>query len=153
MTNIEDDGSSLDDKTHEAVTNLCEEGQELFEADRFDEACAKYLGALDLLPQPKGDWSAALWIYAALADSRFRQKNFEEALSWAIEGKKAAGGVESAFIWLTAGKCDFELKNLKAAANELITAYMLTGEDIFDGEDPKYRAFLATVAILDGPKA
>jgi hypothetical protein len=34
------------------------------------------------------------------------------------------------------------LGDLEGAAEELVQAYMLKGEAIFDGEDPKYLAFL-----------
>lgn len=149
MTASDDQPDSLDDATDAAITKLCEEGESLFEARRYDEACAKYLKALDLVPEPKDRWSAALWIYTALADSRFEERKFEEALRWAIESKKAAGGLENPFVWFLAGKCDFELGNLKEAANELMTAYVLDGDRIFEGQDPKYRAYLSTVAILD----
>jgi hypothetical protein len=48
------------------------------------------------------------------------------------------------FLHLRLGQCRFELGDLDRAADELARAYMADGEDVFDGEDPKYLAFLKT---------
>jgi len=42
------------------------------------------------------------------------------------------------FLHLRLGQCQFELKALDRAADELMRAYMGGGPDLFKLEDPKY---------------
>ncbi len=52
-------------------------------------------------------------------------------------------------VHLRLGEVYFELENFEKAADELARAYMAEGKDVFEDEDPKYFAFLATKIVLD----
>jgi hypothetical protein len=49
----------------------------------------------------------------------------------------------SPFLHLRLGQCQFELGNLERATDELARAYMVAGEEVFEGAD-KYFDFLKT---------
>jgi hypothetical protein len=42
------------------------------------------------------------------------------------------------FIHLRLGQCQFEIGNLKRAADELARAFLMEGLALFEDEDPKY---------------
>ena len=101
-----------------------------------------------LLPEPAEEWNAALWILAAIADCHFLQGDFGSAHRVLVDAIRRAGGLANAFIHLRLGESELELGNEARAADELIRAYALAGLQAFEGEDPKYLAFLATRAEL-----
>lgn len=58
----------MDDAVHERITALTDEGDALADANQFTEAIARFRSALAPVPDPKEDWEAATWIYAAIGD-------------------------------------------------------------------------------------
>jgi hypothetical protein len=58
------------------------------------------------------------------------------------------GAIGNPFLHLRFGQVLFDRGELDRAADELIRAYALEGEEIFANDDPRYLAFLRTRAIL-----
>ncbi len=128
---------------HAAIQSLCEKGDALAESGRYAAALEQYWAAWDLLPEPRTDWEAVTWILTAIGDANFLANDFtagRDNLSMAMRCPAAIG---NPFIHLRLGQCQFELRDLDRAADELTRAYMGAGPEIFEGAD-KYFAFLKT---------
>jgi len=134
----------LPEETHRQIARLCERGDQLAENGVFDESLKLYSAALALLPEPKNDWEAALWIYAAIGDSHFLSGDFASAKTTFAEAITNVGGLENPFLHLRLGQSHFELGEEDAAAQELTRAYGLEGAELFEEDDVKYLDFLKT---------
>lgn len=128
----------LNDKVYSEITALCEAGDEYCEKDKYEKAIKKYEEALRLIPDPKYDWEASTWVYVAIGDAYYMQDKYSEALNYFSESFKCPDGITNPFILLRLGECYYELGNLKQAQEYLLRAFMLEGDEIFDGEDEKY---------------
>lgn len=96
-----------------------------------------------MLPEPKEDWEAALWIRAAIGDVHFLRGDWQACrvvLQEAVKG--CAGAIENPFIRLRLGQSLFELEELREAANWMAPAFLAEGKRLFVAEHPKYLAFL-----------
>jgi len=103
-----------------------------------------HTSALGLLPDPKTDWDAALWIYAAIGDSHFLSRDYASAKTTFQEAIKGVGGFGNPFLHLRLGQSLFELGEKDAAAEEMTRAYGLEGQELFEEDDVKYLDFLRT---------
>jgi len=138
--------AELDNKTHEQIKKLCDEGNVFSEEQDYPAALKKYWDAWNLLPEPQTNWEAATWILVSIGDANFYSKDFNEGrdnLSRALHCPDAIG---NPFLHLRLGQCLYELGEYDNAANELILAYMSEGKDIFNEDDPKYFKFLTSRA-------
>jgi tetratricopeptide (TPR) repeat protein len=136
--------AELSEETHSQIARLCERGDQLAENGVFDEALKLYNAALALLPEPKSDWEATLWIYAAIGDSQFLSRDYASAKTTFVEAITEHGGVGNPFLHLRLGQSLFELDEKDAAAEELTRAYGLEGAELFEEDDVKYLDFLRT---------
>jgi tetratricopeptide (TPR) repeat protein len=125
-----------------------ERGNVLAEAGDFDAAIAEYRAALALVPEPRENWEASTWLLTAIGDVHFLAGRLDEAREAFREVMHCGGAIGTPFIHLRRGQIFFEAGELEHAASELMCAYMGDGAEIFEGEDPKYLAFLATRAKL-----
>src|SRR5262249_44277801 len=99
--------------------------------------------ARDLLPEPRTDWEAALWILAAIGDAHFLAGNWQGARDALMEAVKGcAGAAENPFVRLRLGQSLFELGELREAGDWMAPAYLMEGKRLFAAEDPKYLAYL-----------
>lgn len=128
----------LDDTIYNRIVVLAEEGDEFAENENFEMAIVKYDEALDLLPEPKTDWEAATWLYVAAGDALFSQKKMEEALDAYEKALMSPDGTGNPYIWFCLGEVFFEQQNLQKAKTHFMSAYMLDGDEIFEGADPAY---------------
>lgn len=134
----------LEDSVHEQIKVLSAHGDTLVKQEKFEEAKAKYIAALKLLPTHPTEWEAATWLYAAIGDVHFKQRNFEKVLRCFVNAVQCPGGLGNPFVHLRLGQASYEQGDLEKAADELTRAYMGAGIDIFMDDDPKYLAFLET---------
>jgi len=133
----------LPDHVHEQVKALCAAGDQLQEDGDYPAAVVEYERAFALLPEPKADWEAATWIMAALADAHFLHHDWaacREAVQYAF--KFCGGALENPFLHLRAGQAYFELGDIDHAKQWLASAWMTEGDELFEGEDPKYWRFI-----------
>jgi tetratricopeptide (TPR) repeat protein len=140
--------AELPSEIHEKVTRLSAEGDALADEKKYDEAIRKYQEAWALLPEAKTQWEAARWLLAAIGDAQFFSRRFNDSLDAFTAAIVEAGGIGNPFLHLRRGESLFELSRNKEAADELMRAYMGGGPEIFESEDPKYLAYLKTVAKL-----
>jgi len=128
----------LEDKLYEKIVEWSEDGDAMLEEEDFDGAIEKYQSALELLPEPKYDWEAGTWLYAALGDANYLSSRYSEAEGYLQEALKCLDGLGNPFILLRLGECYYELDNMEKAKEYLLQAYMCEGEDIFEDEEEKY---------------
>ena len=139
--------AEIPDEIYEKITALSEEGNQLAEEELHTAALEKFTKAYELIPEPKFSWDTTLWTLAAIGDMRFQLKDYSGALDALKEACKCPGGVENPFVLLRLGQSYLEKGDEKSAADYLIRAYMLAGEDIFEGGE-SYLEFLKAKAKL-----
>lgn len=135
--------AQLPDDLSEQINAHCSEGDALAMEDQFEDALAEFENAWELLPEPRTQWEAALWILSALGDAHFFLEDWQaccDALMLAV--KECAGAMENPFVRLRLGQSLFELGNRREAANWWTPAYLQEGLPLFDAEDPKYLTYL-----------
>ena len=135
----------LPDDVYAGVQQLCAAGDEAAERGDFNEAIGLYQRALALLPSPPTDWEAATWIYAAIGDAYFFERDLTSALSAFEQALRSPDGIGNPFLHLRRGQILFDMGQETTAADELVRAYMSEGEEIFQAEDPKYIAHVKSV--------
>lgn len=128
----------------ERIEVLCEQGDALAGDGDYGPALVNYWRAFDLLPDPKTDWEAGTWILAAVGDACFFSGDFEAGRDNLSAAMHFPGAIGNPFLHLRLGQCQYELGNLDRAADELLRAYTLVGQQLFEEEDPRYFTFLKT---------
>ncbi|HEV7777378.1 MAG TPA: tetratricopeptide repeat protein [Luteibacter sp.] len=139
-----DPAPELDEAIYAEVERLSAEGDALAEDGNHEEAKARFLEALQLLPKPHGNWVAATWLYVAIGDMQFQLGDAEGTKQSFETAVQCPDGLGNPFIHLRLGQANLDLGNADRAADELTRAYMGAGMDIFMEDDPKYLDFLQT---------
>ena len=139
-----------DDKTNDAlIEELSEEGNALAEKNDFDGAIEKFQQALAIVPTPKNEQEASLWLYAAIGDMYFMKDDYENSAENFYNALNCPDGQVNGFVHLRLGEDLFELEQKDKSLDHLLRAYMLEGKEIFDGENKKYFEFLSEKVELD----
>ena len=138
----------LSDELYEQIEELSEQGNDLVDEDDFEGALEKFQCALDLLPEPKAQWEAALWLYASMGDMYLFTEDFEAAKENFFNALNCPDGQESGFVHLRLGESLLELGEEDKAVDHLLKAYMLEGPEIFSEEEEKYFDFLKSKVEL-----
>ncbi len=134
--------SDLPDNIHAEITRLSEQGNALADAGDCNAAVSCFEKALDHLPSPIEQWSAACWLFTAIGDMLFQSARYSEAIQPLLDAVKCAGGIGNPFLHLRLGQTQLELGHEVLAADELARAYMGAGKEIFEEEPSKYFTFV-----------
>ncbi len=140
---------ALSDADYAKIKAYCAQGDNLADNEQYPEALEKYWAAYDLIPDPKEDWEATLWVLVAIGDANFLNQDFVAGRDNLSNAMHCPGAIGNPFIHMRLGQCQFELGNLDKAADEFTRAYALKEDEIFDQEDDKYLAFLKTRISLN----
>jgi tetratricopeptide (TPR) repeat protein len=132
----------LSDELHEQIQRLCAEGDDLMDQARYEDAVACFSSAWELLPSPRTDWDAAIWILAAIADAHFQRGDFAAMRKPLMTAMQCDGAMTNPFLRLRLGQCLFELGELDEATNWLAGAFLQEGIKVFAADDPKYLVFI-----------
>lgn len=128
----------MDDSGYARLTDLTESGNERYDAEAYASAIEIWQQALRLLPEPKSQWEAALWLYASIADAQFLLGLFQDTRSSCFDALNCPDSLGNPLVLLRLGEASFEL-GMEADALEYLTrAYMLEGEELFEMEKPDY---------------
>ncbi|MFN3648396.1 MAG: tetratricopeptide repeat protein [Armatimonadota bacterium] len=141
------EGRELPDAIHAEIERLSERGNAEMDEERFSEAYGLFAQAWQLLPEPKLEWEAAVWLQASLGDATFFLERYADAL-YHMDQALLGEALDNPFIHLRRGQALFELGDRTRALDALMRAWMLDPE-IFEDEDPKYLRALRAVARLD----
>jgi tetratricopeptide (TPR) repeat protein len=128
----------LDDRIVREITELCEQGDDDVEHQRYDEALVRYKAALALVPAPVLAWKATAWILTALGETLYFKRDFPAARDALNDALRCTGAVGNPFLHLRLGQVELELGNKGRALDELLRAHTRAGDEIFAGEDPRY---------------
>lgn len=128
----------LQDDLYERIVDLCNQGDNLVDHFEFEKAIKMYLEALNLIPEPKYNWEASTWVYTALGDTCYMNKDFESAKDFLFDAINCPDGSANPFIMLRLGESLYELGDVNKSKEYLLRAYLLEGYSIFDSEDEKY---------------
>lgn len=128
----------LDDRLAAEITELCDRGDDDVEHGRYDEAIARYRAALALVPKPVFSWKATAWIFTALGETYYFNKDYPAARDAIHDAMRCPGAVGNPFLHLRLGQVEHHLGNPGRAKDELARAFLRAGEALFDGEDPLY---------------
>lgn len=135
-------GKELPTKIHAEVKRLSAQGDLLAKSRRYSDAIPIYWKAWDLMPEPKRDWGAALWLLAAIGDANFSNRDYVACRDNLDLAMHIPGAVGNPFLHLRLGQCQFELGNMGRAADELARAFIPEGKAIFKENDTKYLTFI-----------
>ena len=141
--------SEINEADFALIEELSEEGNVLAEKNDFDGAIKKYEQALTIVPQPKNEQEASLWLYASIGDMYFLKEEYETSAENFYNALNCPDGQVNGFVHLRLGEDLFELEQKDEALDHLLKAYMLEGKEIFDGEDEKYFEFLSGKVELE----
>lgn len=140
----------LSEDIQEALDEACDQGNEAMDEGEFREAAGFFRQALDLLPNPAEEWDAYGWLQAALGDAHYGMKDYAAALEHFHKAYAFAGPEEvNPFVLLRLGQCSRRLGDEKSAADFLLRAYMLEGEDIFEDEEDDFAFLKKAVPLHD----
>lgn len=134
--------AELPPELHANIRELCSAGDALAGAELTGEAISKFEAAFELLPDPKEQWSAATWILVAIGDTHYLAGNLDSAAAAFRRVSFCPGWSDNAFIRLRRGQIALDLGDERQAVNELASAFMLGGYDIFDEVDDRYPTFV-----------
>lgn len=135
----------LDDKLYAKITRQAEAGRKLLDRGEYDKAIAALQTAIDWLPRPAEQWEAATWLYGYQGDAYYELGQFEEARDCFQSAFNGLDGGENPFILLRLGECEYRLGNEAVAAQHLVGAYMLEGDELFAEEPDDIVGFLKEV--------
>lgn len=125
----------LSDQLYHTIELLSEEGNTLMDDEKFEAAIEKWSQALNLLPAPKTEWEAFLWLSASIGDAQYQKKSYKLALNSFRDALNAPDGIENPFVHFRLGQCHLALGNTDLGLNSLLKAYMLDGDEIFLTDD------------------
>ncbi|HGX3311253.1 TPA: tetratricopeptide repeat protein [Pseudomonas aeruginosa] len=94
----------LPDKIYEEVDILSTAGNDLMDDEHFDAAIEKWTQAIGLLPEPKADWEAYMWLSASIGDAEYQKERFELARNAFLDALNAPGGVERLGLYVNQWK-------------------------------------------------
>ena len=133
------------------LDELAEQGNTFFDYGKLDEALKVWSKGLEMIPEPHNCYAESVWFLASIGDIWFSQREYKKALECfeAARTNLSGEGLNNPFILLRTGQCCFETGDVDAAAEFLLSAYMLEGEEIFDEDNEKYFEFLQNREELD----
>ena len=125
----------LPDELYEQIEDLSGQGNDLCDDDNFRGAIDVWQSALALLPEPKNQWEAALWLHASIGDAYYQEDEFENARNSFFDAMNCPDGQDNPFVYYMLGKTLLRLEQEEEAVQYLLRAYMLEGVDIFDADE------------------
>ncbi|MEA5452132.1 hypothetical protein VB780_26395 [Leptolyngbya sp. CCNP1308] len=134
----------ISDDIYKNICELSEIGDSHSEKKEYSKAIKQYHKAFDLIPEPFEDYKASTWLLTATGDTYFLAQDYTNTLHALEEAMYCPEAVGNPFIHLRLGQALFELSNFDKAKDELARAYLGGGQEIFEGENPKYYEYLKT---------
>ena len=132
----------LTPELQEVANRLAAEGDALCEQGRFAEALKIFRKGLDAVPEPREQYGATMWFLAAIGDCQWFMKDYAAAAD-TFRDALLYGGIGNEFIHKRRGQTLYELGQLDEAANELLRAWLLGGNETFSEDgDAKYLQFV-----------
>lgn len=125
--------SEIDDTSFAEITRLSALGNQQLEAGQWRRAIASWQAALDLVPDPKADFEATVWLNASIGDAYLEGEQPQKALHHFEEAYKGLDGHLNPYVLVQLGRILADRGEWDLARDRLMRAYMLEGEEIFAG--------------------
>jgi tetratricopeptide (TPR) repeat protein len=129
------------------LTDLAARGGQFMDRGLFQTAAQVWTQALDLLPAPKGDWEAALWLDVSIGEAWWRAGKLGPAHDH-LRDAMNEGGARHPYALMRLGQVLADLGDIPGAIEHLLRASALGGSALFDAEDPKYLALLREEGLV-----
>ena len=113
----------LSDELYDRIEELSETGNEAMESEDYAKAISCFQEALDILPEPKEDWEAYLWLVGSIGDAHFMMGNYGKSLEF-FRKCYNIGETDNPFILLRLGENYLEMEDETNATEFLLRAYM-----------------------------
>lgn len=139
----------LPDDIYDRITELSEQGNDLLDRGDTKAAISTWRSALQLLPEPRRQWDAAVWLHASIGDAQREDGDLNGALDSFQQAAASGDGYANSFVQLGLGTCLYDLGRQEESTDPLLRAYMGEGEEIFEESEPKYLAYLRKRKLLD----
>jgi tetratricopeptide (TPR) repeat protein len=127
------------------IKKLIEQAEHAFAESNYAESVRILEEAIELLPNEKRESNVALRVFAAIGDAHFLLGNYQIALEHLEEAANCDDGFNNPFVLLRRGECCFYLGDHQKASIDIIGAYMLEGDELFEGEPQEILDFLKKV--------
>lgn len=137
--------ATLSDELYDSIMSDMDSGDSAMEEESLDSALACYQQALGKVPEPKHDWEMSLHVYTALGDVSFNLKDFESSVYYYNQALQCPDGTVNGYVWLGLGQSYIEVDETDKAKDALMSAYMLEGEEIFEGDNQEYFQFIEDI--------
>ena len=100
----------LSDELYDRIEELSETGNEAMESEDYAKAISCFQEALDILPEPKEDWEAYLWLAGSIGDAHFMMGNYGKSLEF-FRKCYNIGETDNPFILLRLGENYLEMED------------------------------------------
>lgn len=100
--------TELDDDIYAEIQQICEAGDDFVSEANYDEALKYYWKAYALIPDPKTNWEATLWILAAIGDTYFITGDYISSIKHLELAMRCPDAIGNPFLHLRLGQCYFE---------------------------------------------
>lgn len=134
--------SSHDDVADDPLRALCREADRLFWSLDYAQAARLYTQARDLLPPELDRSETAAWLETMIGDAYLLDGQLERARHAYQRAFDLADAPDNPYLLLRLGQTAFDLGDVDQARAHLARAWELGGPDLFDEEEPRYRALL-----------
>jgi tetratricopeptide (TPR) repeat protein len=132
------------------IDKLSERGNVLLDQQRdWRGAIDQWQQALLLLPEPKLQWEAWTWLNASIGDASRAGDALEDAKAALFDALRGPDGYTNPFILLRLGQTLVDLGDAERGVEYLLRAYMLDGEEIFEGDGARYLRMLRDRNLID----
>ena len=105
---------------------------------KFASAKEEYMRGLSLLKEPVHSSEYASMLFSGIGELYYLQHKWDEALVYFKESIQSEGGLGDPYLHFRLGQIRYEKGEMDKAQDELMRAYMGSGDIIFTDEDPKY---------------
>lgn len=124
----------LPETLYTQIEAFSEQGNDMMDADDPAAALIAWRKAYGLLPEPRSQWEAALWLQASMAEAHYLLGDFAATCDAMRDALNTPGGNENPYVHYMLGKALLRLEDEKAV-DALMAAYKLDGTEIFDSDD------------------
>lgn len=93
----------LSDKLYEQIEELSDLGNQAMDDEDYSKALSFFQQAYELLPEPKEDWEAFVWLAASIGDAHFMKGDYEMSLDY-LRRCYNSGEIDNPFILLVLEK-------------------------------------------------
>lgn len=115
---------------------LIDKADKLWDKGKYEEAEELYLQGLEKIDDLEGDDVEDYYrnAYGGLGDCCFRRKEYENAKNYFMDAYNY--DYSNPYINMRIGECYVFLDDEEKAKEYLLRAYMMAGEDVFEGNEP-----------------